>query len=489
MFSDSFSGTLDSHWNAPTFAPVSGVLKNTPTMIGGELLTNGNMETGSPPTGWANSGGTPTADASCHSGTQALKFVTTSNNDFVLNGFASVVGHWYLVKGWVKCSAGYYRVVSYNKSPTWAVLDYGVVGTSATYVPFWFITKATLTTTYVGFEECGAASTIYLDDVSVIELNYNSTFATVKMDNPGIFNIKAVPSSVGGNVVGLYLCGDAAKANQITIETVSYGVNGTQFKVAAKKNINGTVTQLVSSPVTIVAGAELRVLGDGAGGLIVYYNGVQVINNTTFISDAAIISNPYFGVMIANTNESIGSFFIQTNKYPSRVFAYGDSKWTSANPDVLQLLLASNKYVELPLRVAIPGQSIQAAQTNIDTQLAAIAATPAPAWILFDLGVDSDTLNAAQREAALLYIFDAFHTKWPNAIVLVAHLWSSGHPNYRGTELDYAIANRLTFCRAGIDENTVLEGGEGGASRTTDGTHPNVLGMAYEEAAYLPLLV
>jgi hypothetical protein len=69
------------------------------------LVTNGDMETGSPPTGWtAGTDSTVAADADAHGGSQSL--LVTRNGaqttNFAFRSISTTVGKWYLCDGWMK---------------------------------------------------------------------------------------------------------------------------------------------------------------------------------------------------------------------------------------------------------------------------------------------------------------------------------------------------------------------------------------------------
>ena len=120
---------------------------------------------------------------------------------------------------------------------------------------------------------------------------------------------------------------------------------------------------------------------------------------------------------------------------------------------------------------------------TIDSELA--AATETPNCILVNLGVNDTGATAPQLEAAVwqenyAHILDAFHAKWPNALVYCARVWSRYDNGQRtllnDTWIPAVLSSRSTWAFLGIDERDFLENGDNGTTYTTDGIHPNDFG-------------
>lgn len=122
-----------------------------------------------------------------------------------------------------------------------------------------------------------------------------------------------------------------------------------------------------------------------------------------------------------------------------------------------------------------------------------IAARPADEWIgylLFNLGVNDVAQGLPSQavwEANLAYILDAFHAKWPNIQVYVARPWYRANPAGCDTIAGW-IANVVTaragWATLGPDERVWLEGGDDGATMTSDGTHYSAAGLIENAAQW-----
>jgi hypothetical protein len=109
--------------------------------------------------------------------------------------------------------------------------------------------------------------------------------------------------------------------------------------------------------------------------------------------------------------------------------------------------------------------------------LAGLIFNPTPANILLNIGVNDlkSALNETAFKTSYLSVIDQLHTKLPLANIFAARVWSS---DYTAENLalvngwiDYCIAQRSTYTFAGPNEPVWLEGGDNGATMTSDGTH------------------
>lgn len=119
---------------------------------------------------------------------------------------------------------------------------------------------------------------------------------------------------------------------------------------------------------------------------------------------------------------------------------------------------------------------------TIDSELA--AATETPDYILVNLGVNdtganADQLDSSQWQSDYAYILDAFHAKWPDALVYCARVWSRFDNGQRTLLNDTwipAVLLSRSWAFLGIDERDFLENGDNGTTYTMDGIHPNDAG-------------
>lgn len=122
-------------------------------------------------------------------------------------------------------------------------------------------------------------------------------------------------------------------------------------------------------------------------------------------------------------------------------------------------------------------------QDAVDADLA-LMGTPAPTYILLNLGVNDIALGLPAEgawNADLAYILDAFHTKWPSARVYVVKPWyraGAASCDTVAARIDAVLATRSSWAFVGHDERVWLEGGDDGATMTTDGVHYSSVGAA-----------
>lgn len=191
---------------------------------------------------------------------------------------------------------------------------------------------------------------------------------------------------------------------------------------------------------------------------------------------------------------------------PIQVFPYGDSVTVgtgdSAAPngvsggyprwlcDGIEPLRGAGCY-ERPGRLAVGGRTTALAKAAVDAELAALAANT-PDYILYNLGANDVTAMPVQAtwQTNALYIWDAMHVKWPNAIIYVMRIWVRGQlanvTTYDDTWLPTAVALRssFVFLHAALDERVILEAGDDGVTYTVDGVHPNRAGYIRMGAAW-----
>lgn len=192
-------------------------------------------------------------------------------------------------------------------------------------------------------------------------------------------------------------------------------------------------------------------------------------------------------------------------QYPFDVTYYlgfGDSKtamgiyqpYLSTNLNVA----TSTKWAEIaPGAVAVSGYTIGDLRNEIDARLAAIPASAGtPAYILCNVGAnDVNTTLPTQGDWTTRYLYnaDAMHAKYPNALMYIAKPWRAGKETNCNTIAGWidAMIPQRNFLRNGIDERAVtdggaavLEGGDNGATRTSDGIHPNAAGAVATAAAW-----
>ena len=142
----------------------------------------------------------------------------------------------------------------------------------------------------------------------------------------------------------------------------------------------------------------------------------------------------------------------------------------------------------------VPGATVASARASITTILAAIPYTSDPhVEVLAQWGAnDVGALPAeATWKANYLAIIDAVSAKWPQAKVRIAKPWRRGYApqcNTLAGWIEDIVAARPGVAFVSDDEREWLENGDDGATRTSDGVHPNAAGLVIESAVKLAAL-
>jgi hypothetical protein len=261
----------------------------TPTLSGIELVTNGNMEAGDPPTGWNAINDAVLAAATDERtggvGTHSLKIARSNGGAWPVayQIITTVVGTWYLFSAWSKrvdCDSTYPYV-------TGDIDIDAIVDTSTAWHNRIATSRATGTTPLVrlGVAANGADGNYGLfDDISVQAITLPSTLGdTVTLTG---VNFSAEVSTALSTVtpVGAMLCiDDPANPQNFVLPyhdtTMAYLV----------KCVAGVYSVVASGAITYVSGGRIGATRTGNSWQL-WYNGAAVDTSKT-ISDAGIIGN------------------------------------------------------------------------------------------------------------------------------------------------------------------------------------------------------
>ena len=173
----------------------------------------------------------------------------------------------------------------------------------------------------------------------------------------------------------------------------------------------------------------------------------------------------------------------------------GDSKSLSTNtwPAALTSLLYTVSGLHWTLaNQAVGGETVAQAAAIIDAKLTAMNVTNAnesDIRVLANWGAnDVSTLPAeATWKANYATIIDAVVAKWPTAKVYLVKPWRRGEAadcNTLAGWIDDLVALYPGVAFVGHDERTWLEGGDDGATMTTDGVHYSTAGQAAAAAQW-----
>lgn len=291
-------GALPAAFTGGTWAIASGKAINTPT-LGSELLNNGNMETGNPPTGWT-AGGTATLSGVADertggAGLQALNVVrggSGSESVAIKSTGGGQVG-WHRGEAWVKNVTA---DLLYMINPMWSASS--TAATWAKLVATRLITPAVAITATMRMVGASTEEGRY-DDVSVKKITAADLFATIDQGMSD-FNmvLPAMPDLAQGTQAGAVVCLDnaASPAGYVAVfYSNNQAVPSTTIDVVSL--VSGTFTTLASTAVSYGATKyiSLTKVGDQ---LSVYYGtadfGTQV--GTAVTVPAGLTGNTKHGL-------------------------------------------------------------------------------------------------------------------------------------------------------------------------------------------------
>lgn len=313
--------------------------------------------------------------------------------------------------------------------------------------------------------------------------------------NRGIFNLRADASNQVAilrtsslNVVrGSYTAGGTASSANFTSSAptgwIHLALTVSKAADEVKFYVNGSQ-----------AGATLTGLGIWAGDLataVCWIGGYSSLGYWSGdLGHAAIWS-------IALTASEVAALASPFDRPYHTFMAIGDSK-TANIPNWPDYITGdySPQVVHRPLRFATGGWTTQVVKDGIDAALA--ARDDVPDYVLVNLGAND--VNAGDPGAIwktnTAYIADALRTKWPGVSVYLTKVWrrntgqqAAGIAAINGY-IDDLVAEpaRAGWLRVGVDEANILEGGDDGATYTSDGVHPTEAGCLLEAEAWRSLL-
>lgn len=313
-FTDAFAGTgaLGADWTGSTWARVNGELINTPT-LGSELLTNGDMETGNPPTGWLEDTGatlTGVADERTGgSGAQSLNVARNTHFSAAYKSTGSGQVEWHYAVAWMKniSATDIYHISAVGESQH-------QTSTSWTRV---LVTRRIPTATPITFlfritDSPGQQAR--LDDASIKKITRSSLFATT---DKGFADASLIAPAMSahqlGTQAGIVMCmdDDANPANFVTAY-LAEGIANPQ-----SITIEQCVADTYGAPVTVELAHSLskhfsaKTIGNQ---LYVYYGTDHfgtLVGGAPITLNAALVGNTKHGLMsTAEVNKFSGPFVL-----------------------------------------------------------------------------------------------------------------------------------------------------------------------------------
>ncbi len=294
------SGGGGKTWTGATWTAAAGKASNTPG-TGAELVVNGDMETGDPPTGWV-------AYGTCTLSSDAVVYNSGSKSILVsVTGTGTLCG---IVRSVTISFPGWHEISCYVRgvdvSASTFYLNFGIdLAAAAVSNGSWVKLSAIKYLTSNGninlylYGSDNSGNSWNIDDVSVLPLTLSTLFSSTTHSTADVLATVAVTLTAGtqaGLVVNLDSAGTPANF------VIAYH-DGTNCKL--EKCVAGVYTTVITAAATYSAGAELRVIKDGTAYRL-YYNNALVGTGT--ISDAGIVSNlshGLFSTYSANTLDNL----------------------------------------------------------------------------------------------------------------------------------------------------------------------------------------
>jgi len=318
LFHDNFSvdGALGASWTGATWAISGGALTNTPA-LGSELLTNGNMETGNPPTGWNTDSGSTLAGAADErtggAGSQSLLVTRGSDPTSCYRVTGSGQTEWHRIEAWMKnvdATEVYMTAIPSAGSGTVASQR----ETSTSWIKAYMTTRLTSAAAFVLRLQLTGAGGVQgkFDDASIKKLTRSSLFATVDV---GIANVNLsaprLAASRYATQAGIVLAMDDAAdpANFVMAYKIEYANPTIVIAecVAGVYNVLGT--HLVSLDATKHFSAKKT-----GNQLSVFYGTDDfgtLVGGAPVTLDSALVGNTKHGLFSTGEgNEFLGDFMV-----------------------------------------------------------------------------------------------------------------------------------------------------------------------------------
>lgn len=294
-------------WTGATWSVSGGKAVNTPVTFGAERLTDGAFEnwgSATDLTSWTETiVGTTTINregTDIHGGTYAVRIdVDASNSSSTIAQAGAVVANkWYRFSVWAKSEPTAKSVLVGGVNSPFVSGGYAFTVTNS-YLQY-VVDRWTNGTGLTLARSSAASSSIYIDDVSVVELTLSELISSVSASTANVVAGVAV-TVVVGRAAGLCLNLDSASSPANFVLAYHDMMNACLLKCVA-----GVYTSLIATGATYSAGARLVVTKDGTAYRL-YYNNALVGTEQT-IADAGIISNTLHGLFSTDASNTLDDF-------------------------------------------------------------------------------------------------------------------------------------------------------------------------------------
>lgn len=288
----------------PRSPVISTTVAVTPTVGPAELLTNGNMETGDPPTSWITNVTFPatlTANADARGGAQSIQIARNGVNSFqAQQSVAGTAGVWYRFAAWGKKNDATYFYLVMRTFADGANLYSSTTYENVNFTEQTGVARATdagIIAILKGYSPGADGVSVRFDDASLMALTTITTLAGDAGTKEGVFDFAPATVSAGYQGGG-DCCADAGGTYYLRA-----WIDRTAGTVNLLKCVNGTQTSLVSSATGVTYGAarNVRVVICAPAGLAtasvgVYYESAAGV--FTLIGTIQTVDLTSFGTLV-----------------------------------------------------------------------------------------------------------------------------------------------------------------------------------------------
>lgn len=273
---------------------------NSP-VAGNEILANGDMETGSPPTGWTPANATLAASADAHGGAQSLQVTATAANGNGFQSNAGVLGTWYIATVWAKATVGDSYLVKLWSTPAWSDISDSGTKTNTAYEEIVVTGRLRDANISLSLYALTNGDICFFDDASLKPLTLADLISCVETSTADVEVTVELDTLLRGTQAGIILSLDDENSPQNFVIGYHDGVSA-----HLDKCVGGTYTTVISAAATYVAEKNIRVIKDGTTYML-FYNDSKV-GSTSTISDAAIVNNTKHGLFSTYSGNQLDNF-------------------------------------------------------------------------------------------------------------------------------------------------------------------------------------
>lgn len=478
---------------------------------GSELLTNGDMETGSPPTGWSVVASTPTSEADERTGgagVASLQGLSTGTGEQRLyRSFTAQSGRFAEMTGWMRnVDATDVRLTIYDAVGNTAVPFKANFYSATSWVKGGLIRRtSTSTTAQARIRVSAIGQAARVDDLSVKYITLNTQ--------------RTIPADADVRVQ-LTLPGTPYIGQQVMLLFRVQGTLETEYNcwvVQLMRNHDNDAWSIRLLTYTAGVAAEVWQTDDvgDPDWLRVRFYGTTVQAYTLegsgeWIARTPQIVNSHMSTATGlNVITAEGMQVDQMDVYLTTPFDYGlanrldggfvvlgDSKsaldtWSPEFKNLAERR-SGNLWTQLA-NWATGGWTVALGATNIAAQIAALSAEFPPSYALCNFGANDTGAGAlATFKTNYTTIIDAIHAAYPDCKIYLMRPWVIGEDAACDTiagYIDDLIAANPTFVFAGPDERVFLENGDNGATYMADPKHPTTAGYVLTAQQWCKVLL